>query len=64
MKFNKNFIFTIGIGFTFGFSVAYMLLSASGIGGKKEIFLGPPIRPDDGYIGHSSDPHDHDHQVS
>jgi len=58
---SKNFIFTIGIGFTFGFSFAYMLLSANGIGGKREIFLGPPIRPD---IDSSlpSDPHDHDHK--
>lgn len=40
-----------------------MLLSANGIGGKREIFLGPPIRPD---IDSSlpSDPHDHDHKVN
>ena len=51
---SKNFLFTLGLGVTFGFSFAYMLLSATGAG-RKEIFLGPPYKPDT----QDSDPHDH-----
>ena len=51
---SKNFLFTLGLGVTFGFSFAYMLLSATGAG-RKEIFLGPPYHPD----MQEADPHDH-----
>ena len=51
---SKNFLFTLGLGVTFGFSFAYMLLSATGAG-RKEIFLGPPYHPDT----RDNDPHDH-----
>jgi len=51
---SKNFLFTLGLGVTFGFSFAYMLLSATGAG-RKEIFLGPPYHPDT----RENDPHDH-----
>ena len=52
---SKNFLFTLGLGVTFGFSFAYMLLSAGGVG-RKELFLGPPYRPD---VEMAADPHDH-----
>jgi len=51
---SKNFLFTLGLGVTFGFSFAYMLLSATGAG-RKEIFLGPPYKQDT----QDDDPHDH-----
>ena len=51
----KQFVFTLTVGFTFGFSIAYMALSGSGLGGRKEMFQGPPPYPED--------PHSHDHKV-
>ena len=50
-------MFTLAVGFSLGFSLAYMTLSASSLGGRREMFLGPPIRGE-------QDPHSHDHKVS
>ena len=44
-------MFTLAVGFTFGFSLAYMLLAGSGLGGRREMFPGPPPQP--------GDPHSH-----
>ena len=51
----KHFIFTLTVGFTFGFSIAYMALSGTGLGARTEMFHGPPPYPED--------PHSHDHKV-
>lgn len=56
-------MFTLAMGFTLGFSLAYMILSSGGAGaGASQHFPGPPPRPwaADG----GSDPHDHDHKVT
>ncbi len=50
-------MFTLAVGFSLGFSLAYMTLSASSLGGRREMFLGPPIHGE-------QDPHSHDHKVS
>ena len=50
-------MFTLAVGFSLGFSLAYMILSASSLGGRREMFLGPPIHGE-------QDPHSHDHKVS
>jgi len=49
-------MFTLAVGFTFGFSLAYMLLAGSGLGGRREMFPGPPPQP--------GDPHSHQSLVS
>ena len=54
----KQFVFTLGVGFTFGFSLAYMILAGSGLGGRREIFHGPPPYP-----AAAGDPHSHQDQV-
>ena len=50
-------MFTLAVGFSLGFSLAYMILSASSLGGRREMFLGPPIHGE-------QDPHSHNHKVS
>ena len=50
--FSKQFLLTLVVGVTFGFSFAYMLLGAAGAG-RRELFQGPPYPVD------TSDPHDH-----
>lgn len=58
---SRNFIVTLLLGITFGFSFAYMLLSATG--GRKEIFLGPPYPRDNPGPPHP-DPHSHQDDLS
>ena len=52
LVFSKQFLLTLVVGVTFGFSFAYMLLGAAGAG-RRELFQGPPYPVD------TSDPHDH-----
>merc|ERR1719187_2090098 len=49
---SRQFLATLAVGVTFGFSFAYMLLGAAGAG-RRELFQGPPYPVD------TSDPHDH-----
>ena len=51
-------MFTLGVGFTFGFSLAYMILAGSGLGGRREMFHGPPPYPTA-----AEDPHSDQDQV-
>ena len=52
LVFSKQFLLTLVVGVTFGFSFAYMLLGAAGAG-RRELFQGPPYPVD------VDDPHDH-----
>ena len=52
LVFSRQFLLTLVVGVTFGFSFAYMLLGAAGAG-RRELFQGPPYPVD------TSDPHDH-----
>ena len=54
---SRHSMFTLAVGFSLGFSLAYMILSAGSLGGRREMFLGPPIHGE-------QDPHSHDHKVS
>jgi len=53
---SRQFLATLAVGVTFGFSFAYMLLGAAGAG-RRELFQGPPYPRD--LAGPPSDPHSH-----